>query len=125
MASRGTLLLGVKTSSRMVSTPALASASVAVDVITLGTRETDSLPLKASTVSSSRSRDASPTLAVVCSKVGFRRLVTCSRCVSSAVSGVPPVRRSSSCMGTPRCRSASLAGYVSVITPSTGTAPCA
>ena len=73
-ASRGTLLLGVKMSWSSVSTPALSSASVAVDVTTLGTSEKAPLhpvapasPLKASTIPSATSREASPTAAVICS----------------------------------------------------------
>ena len=72
-ASRGMLLLGVKMSSSSVSTPALASASVATHVAILGTIEKVPLhpvalasPRKASMAPSAASREASPTLAVTC-----------------------------------------------------------
>ena len=77
MASIGTLLLGVKISSRLVSTPASSrrlpssSFSVATHVAMLGTMEkvpvSLATPWKASMVPSAASREASVTLAVVCS----------------------------------------------------------
>eukprot|EP00964_Phaeocystis_antarctica_P139759 scaffold104568_cov63-Phaeocystis_antarctica.AAC.1 len=78
-----------------VSTPALSSASVAVDVTTLGTSEKAPLhpvapasPLKASTIPSATSREASPTAAVRVAR-GQRRA---ARALQQQLHGHPAVQ---------------------------------